>query len=208
MHKTSLVNLEHAARQLPARQRWDRRYAALHPVSRREPTVFVVCCLPHLPTRGCALDIAAGAGRHTLALARRGLQVDAVDISWQGLQLARQRAIEDGISAKIQFIVADVERAWLPHRQYNVILVSYFLHRPLIPLIKERLRPGGWLVYETFTVGQLQKSYHQRPSRREMYLEPDELRATFSSGIEAMFYDEGDHNGRVTAQLLAQKARA
>ena len=69
---------------LPSRQRWDHRYASLPPKARLEPTAFVAACLPKLPGRGWALDIAAGAGRHTIALAQHGLQVEAVDISGQG----------------------------------------------------------------------------------------------------------------------------
>jgi SAM-dependent methyltransferase len=177
----------------------------MHPAARREPTRFVEFCLPKLPSSGHALDIAAGTGRHSVALARRGLQVDAIDISCQGVQLACRYAAQAGSAAgQLRFIVADVEQNWLPARQYTVILVSYFLWRPLFELIKSRLRPGGWLVYETFTLEQLSKSYHQRPSKPELYLKRDELRQAFLD-LNVVFYDEGEHNEKFTAQLLAQK---
>jgi 2-polyprenyl-3-methyl-5-hydroxy-6-metoxy-1,4-benzoquinol methylase len=102
-----------------ARQRWDDRYAIFAPQERQEPTPFVAACLPKLPQHGWALDVAAGAGRHSLALARYGLQVDAVDLSCQGLRLARQRALEAGLA--IRFIVADLERPWLPRRSYYTV---------------------------------------------------------------------------------------
>ncbi len=201
----SVLTLAHAARQLSVRQKWDQRYAALPPAARREPTPFVTDCLPRLPTAGRALDIAAGNGRHSIALARHGLRVDAVDISCRGVQLARQFAVESGFAAaQVRFIVADVERLWLPAGQYEVVLVSYFLHRPLFELIKARLRPGGWLLYETFTLAELAKPYHQRPAKPEFYLKPQELRQAFAD-FEVHFYDEGDHRGKFTAQLLAQK---
>ncbi len=193
------------ADRLPPRQRWDHRYGTLSPEARVEPTPFVASCLPKLPAQGRALDVAAGAGRHTIALAQRGLQVDGVDISTQGLRLARARALAAGLTPgeQIRFIVADIERPWLPHRDYEVILVSFFLYRPLFPLIKERLRPGGWLVYETFTVEQATMSSGQ-PQRRELLLKIDELKNAFSD-FEILFYDEGEHNQKVTAQLLARK---
>jgi SAM-dependent methyltransferase len=193
------------ADRLPPRQRWDHRYASLPPEARIEPTPFVASCLDYFPARGRALDVAAGAGRHTIALARRGLDVDAVDISWQGLQLARQRALSAGVELveQARFIVADIERPWLPHTQYELILISFFLHRPLFPLIKDRLRPGGWLAYETFTVGQ-RVSPNKRPIRRELLLKPGELKAAFSD-FEILLYDEGEHNRKFTAQLLARK---
>jgi protein-L-isoaspartate O-methyltransferase len=186
------------------RQRWDDRYANLLPQDRLEPTPFVAACLPQLPRQGYALDIAAGAGRHSLALAQHGLQVDAVDISGQGMHLARQRTLEARLTpAQIRFIVADLERPWLPQRGYDVILVSFFLYRPLFPLIKERLRLGGWLVYETFTTTQELNSNHQA-MRCDFLLEPQELKEVFAN-FEILFYDEADHAGRATAQLLARK---
>jgi SAM-dependent methyltransferase len=167
---------------------------------RREPTSFVAACLAQLPKQGSALDVAAGAGRHSLALARHGLQVDAVDISCQGLHLAQQCAKATG--APIRFIVADIERPWLPHRFYDIILVSFFLYRPLFPLIKECLQPGGWLIYETLTTDQ--QVGLDEPMRREFLLEPGELKTAFAD-FEVLFYDEADHGNRVTAQLLARK---
>jgi tellurite methyltransferase len=186
------------------RQKWDDRYTALHPVARRQPTDFARFCTGYLPKTGYALDIAAGAGRHTIMLAQHGLWVDAVDISWEGLRLARQRSALDGVTGKVQFIAANVERGWLPRRQYQIILVSYFLYRPLMPLIKSRLAPGGWLVYETFTLEQLQKSYHRGSKRADLYLQPGELYDIFSE-FTVHHYDEGDHRNRMTAQLLARK---
>ncbi len=186
---------------LAPRQRWDERYAVLSPKDRREPTFFVTACLPQLPEHGRALDVAAGAGRHSLALAQHGLQVDAVDISCHGLRLAQQRAKAAGLP--ICFIAADIERPWLPHRQYDLILISFFLYRPLFPLIKERLRPGGWLIYETLTIAQ-PVGWSDQPPHREFLLEPGELQAAFAD-FEILFYDETDHGKRATAQLLARK---
>lgn len=196
--------MAHAIRQLSTRAKWDRRYLALHPAARREATPFVQFCMPQLPTSGYALDIAAGAGRHSILMAQHGLQVDSVDISWEGLRLAHRRSVEAGVAERILNIVANVERGWVPQRQYDVILVSFFLCRPLFSLIKIRLRPGGWLVYETFTVEQLSQPYHRSSGRRDFYLQPDELRSAFSDFV-IHFYDEGNHRNRITAQLLAQK---
>ena len=188
----------------PPRQRWDERYAAFSPDEQHEPTPFVTACLPHLPQQGCALDIAAGAGRHSLTLACHGLQVDAVDISGQGLRLAQQRAIEAGLTPgkQIRFILADLERPWLPRRNYEVILVSFFLYRPLFPMIKARLRPGGWLVYETLTTAQTLASHCF--ARPEFLLQPQELKAAFAD-FEILSYAEIDSGQRATAQLLARK---
>jgi len=188
-----------------AQQKWNQRYAGFDSHDRRQPTPFVKRYLPQLPVEGLALDIAAGAGRHSLALARHGLQVDAIDISWQGLQLARQRALEARFSpGQIRFIVADIERTWPLRGRYDVILVSFFLYRPLFPIIKDCLLPRGWLIYETFTIEQLNQPDRPRLARPDFYLKSGELRSAFSD-FEILFYDEDNRNGRATAQLLARK---
>jgi SAM-dependent methyltransferase len=186
---------------LSPRQRWDERYSQLSPKDRQEPTAFVAACLPRLPNQGHALDVAAGMGRHSLALAHHGLRVDAVDISAQGLAIAQQRARAAGLD--IRFILADLEQPWLPQRSYEVILVSFFLYRPLFPLIKARLSPGGWLIVETYTTAQTTHT-GQQPLRPEFLLKPLELRQAFAD-FEILFYDEGQHSRGVTAQLLARK---
>jgi len=196
-----------------ARHKWDQRYAALSATELSEPTAFVASYLPQLLGPGRALDIAAGPGRNSLALVRRGFRVDAVDISWQGLALGRQRALAMGLTAaQIRFIVADVERPWLPQGPYDLILVSRFLHRPLFPLIKDRLRADGWLMYETFLAeAKTQPENCASTSISEHYLlKPDELRMAFAD-FEIIDYREiahqsrEDHHQRASAQLVARK---
>ncbi|MCK6629661.1 MAG: methyltransferase domain-containing protein [Anaerolineae bacterium] len=184
---------------------WDERYATFGTEDRREPSRFVAACLPHLPSKGYALDIAAGVGRHSIALAQHGLHVDAVDRSRQGLRLAQQRAVEAGLKPgkDLYLIMADLERPWLPRRDYEVILVSFFLCRPLFPMIKAQLRPGGWLVYETLTIHQTFGAGRQ-PARPDFLLQPQELKDAFAD-FELVFYDEVNQNQRTTAQLLARK---
>jgi tellurite methyltransferase len=190
---------------ISSRQRWNERYANLSLQRQTEPARFVTACLSRLPGRGQALDVAAGAGRHTLALVRRGLSVDAVDISAQGLRLAQQRVrtIPLAPGQHVHFIVADIERPWLPRRTYDVIVITRFLYRPLFPLLKACLTPGGWLIYETFLFEPKAKS-NRRSMRREFLLEHEELKVAFSD-FAILFYDEVKVDGLPVAQLLARK---
>ncbi len=194
---TDLFSLE----RLPDRQRWDQRYAAMGPDERTEPTSFLVVCLPHLPASGRALDVAAGTGRNSVALATHGLTVDAVDVSWQGLRramnLARQR------DASINPVVLDLQRDWLPLRHYDVVVNSFFLLRDLLPAIRAALKPGGWLVFEALTLAQLEITPQHGTDRRYL-LRPGELRRLFGD-FAILSYWEGVEGTRATARLLARK---
>jgi hypothetical protein len=47
-------------------------------------------------------------------------------------------------------VLADIERDGISSKKYDVIVVSYFLYRPLLPPISQALKPGGLLFYQTF----------------------------------------------------------
>ncbi len=189
------------AERLPPRQRWDTRYAQfLDSKLPTQPRDFLMTWLPSLPKTGLALDIAAGAGRHSLALAEHGLTVHAVDISFEGLRLLKRATRPP---EKIVPIVLDLERGWLPHAQYDVIANFLFLERAVFPAVKQRLVSGGWLLIETFTVEQLTLP-HKKHLRRHFLLEKHELYDIFSD-MEIVFYNEGLAYGNYTAQLVARK---
>jgi cyclopropane fatty-acyl-phospholipid synthase-like methyltransferase len=57
---------------------------------------------------GRALDLGAGAGRDSIALAKAGFQVTAVDLSERGAQRIRQRAEAAGVGGTVQAVVENV----------------------------------------------------------------------------------------------------
>ncbi|MFQ5576682.1 MAG: class I SAM-dependent methyltransferase [Anaerolineae bacterium] len=187
------------AEPLPARTKWDRRYAQYSPTERLTANPLLTRWLPRLPRQGRALDVAAGAGRHSLALARHGLQVHAVDISWRGLRLLAQR-MEPGFP--VAPVALDLQRGWLPATHYEVIVNFLFLERAIWPAIANRLARGGWLIVETFTVEQLTRPA-KRHIRRDFLLEAGELREAFGF-LEILHYHEGWHSSGATAQLVGR----
>lgn len=50
------------------------------------------------------LDVGCGPGRHSLALARRGLDVVGVDLSPEFVELARDAAVAEGVSAGFEIV--------------------------------------------------------------------------------------------------------
>ncbi len=51
-----------------------------------------------------------------------------------------------------RFVQADIENApWpLAGEQFEGIVVTNYLHRPLFPVLQKSLKGGGVLIYETF----------------------------------------------------------
>jgi dihydroneopterin aldolase len=175
------------------------------------PAGFLSDHVHRLP-RGRALDVAAGRGRNTLFLARRGFTVDAVDRDEQCLaqlmDAARARGLS-GVTTRTMDFEADPRAGQaLSEQRYEVIVVFFYLHRPLFPAIMEALNPGGQLLYETFLLENHLRYGH--PRRKEFCLEHNELLGLVR-GLRIVHYDEGPHghvgesDPALTARLLAEK---
>ncbi len=95
-----------------------------------------------------ALELACGLGRDALWLAERGYTVDAFDISFTALRQARAEMLRRGLHG-VNFIQVDLDEFILPCRTYDLVIVFRFLDRRLFPAIRQRVRPGGLVIYET-----------------------------------------------------------
>ncbi len=175
------------------------------------PAPFLVSQLPKLQS-GHVLDVATGEGRHALYLANRGFSVHGIDRDDTALATLQDQARVASISS-ISTEVLDLERdpssgPNLGTNLYDVILVFFYLYRPLFPQIFQALKPGGFIVYETFLTEN--HHYRQHPRRLEFCLKPNEL-LRLLQGFRILHYEEADHKGAdgktfsYTAQALAQK---
>jgi len=195
---------------------WDAKYRdAADQHATTKPAAIVTEMLPLLP-RGAALDLACGAGRHALLLAKQGYAVTGIDASAAALEIAEIRAHDAGIKAhrntslirskapspgSLELVRADLESVTLPREAFDVILCVHYLQRSLFPQMERALRPSGMLVFETFTKANLE--FGAGPRNPEFLLESHELRSAFP-GLRTIFYREL-RAGKGIASLLAQK---
>lgn len=183
----------------PDAERWNARYVAdRENWLAHSPRQLLRDHAYLLPKRGIALDAAAGVATNGLYLAERGYYVIALDISEYGLRLARRRASER--SLRLDTVVCDLKNLWLPQECFDVILNFHFLERAAFEPYRRSLKPGGWLIFETF----LQRE--EIVENPDYYLEPGELRQAFDD-FEIFYWHEQDlsERKRVTAQLVARK---
>lgn len=165
-----------------------------------EPTRWLVDHAGALPASGDALDVASGSGRNAFWLAARGLTTLAVDRSASSIAAIRETATH--LRLPIRAEVMDLEgreNATLRASAFDVVVVVHYLHRPLFPLLRAALRPGGILVYETFTRAQALRG---RPTNPAFLLEPGEL-PQLVAPLEILFQREGDFEGKMLASVIA-----
>jgi SAM-dependent methyltransferase len=176
------------------------------------PSAWVVRWTAYLSVGTSVLDLACGGGRHTRLVATRGCRVTAVD---------SDSSVADAFAtANVEFIRADLEAAaWpLPGRQFDVVIVTNYLHRPLFPAIKSSLVSGGLLIYETFAAG---NASFGRPSNPDYLLRPRELLDVFGTDMRVLAFEDGfieqpkpamvqriaARNARSDAALAAERCR-
>lgn len=130
--------------------------------------------------RGTALDVAAGGGRHSRLLAALGYHVTAVDRDTSALQgLAGVEAVE-----------ADLEDGFPPPfagRVFDLVVVTRYLHRPLLPALVAVVAPGGALLYETFARGH---ERFGRPTNPDWLLRPGELLDAVRGQLRVVAYEQ------------------
>jgi SAM-dependent methyltransferase len=146
--------------------------------------------------------VACGRGRNALWLAERGFRTLAVDRDADAV-----RALNEEAARRVWPLCAEVRdleggRVALEPSAYDVIVVVHYLHRPLFPGLIEALRPGGVLVYETFTRAQAARG---KPTNPAYLLEPAEL-LHLVRPLEVLASREGDYEGRMVASVIARRA--
>jgi len=162
------------------------------------PSSFLVQNFDLLP-RGLALDLAMGEGRNAIHMATRGYDVDGVDSKPEAI--ARARAAARKLGAPIRAILGNVEDGTyiLPLETYDLIMVFNYMHRPLFKDIKDGVKPGGAVIYQTFTVEQAR---YGRPTNPDYLLKPDELKQTFADW-EVLRYREFTGASRKGGEMRA-----
>jgi dihydroneopterin aldolase len=175
------------------------------------PSPFLVSQLSRLP-QGKILDVAAGRGRHALYLASKGFSVHGIDRDADALHHLQTLAQEAGcFSITTESIDLEADPQHPPDLGtaiFDVILVFFYLYRPLFPQLIKALKPGGVLLYETFLLDN--HIHRQHPRRKEFCLEANEL-LSLLQGLRILHYEEGDHadasgkERRFTARALARK---
>lgn len=165
------------------------------------PSRFLMENLPLLP-RGRVLDVAMGYGRNAVFLARFGFEVEGVDIQPEAVAGTLEAARKAGVSLMARVVDLEEGRYSIPREAYDVIICFNYLHRPLIPAIRQGLRLGGMVVYETFLVDQARFG---RPRNPDHLLEHNELLLMFRD-FRCLRYHEGVvETSRAVAGIIAEK---
>jgi len=187
------------------RERWNQKYREASGTGKWiDPDPFLLqtfsgYILPLFPHGGSALDLAGGAGRHTIWLAQQGWEVTLIDISETGVEQARQRA--GPLASHIRFVVDDLTHFQASQTQFEVVMAFFYLERKIFSEMVKAVRPGGLLVYKTHTLAQA--NLPGGPKKPAHLLKPGELLRR-AEGLRVLHYQE-EVVKKATAELVAKK---
>ena len=146
-----------------------------------------------------AIDIAAGSGRHSFLLLDYAITVKAVD---------RDQTLSDNYcDTSVNFDCLDLEqKIWsLDGEKFDVVVVSNYLYRPHLGNLINLVGPAGYIIYETFGVG---NEAYGRPSNPMFLMRENELIDYVSEDfivLDKFFGKEQNPVPAVKARLFAQR---
>ena len=159
------------------KQRWNEKY--MEKPKQENVSALVEKYIEHADV-GQALDIACGTGRNTHFLALKGFGVDAVDISDIALKEIKN-------SSSINKIEADLDKYNIAPNKYDLIVNMNYLNRRLVSQMKDGLKSGGVIMFETFLLAH--GDFKIPTMNLDYLLRKNELLHSFI-GLDVIYYEE------------------
>lgn len=162
---------------LEDKKRWNERY--LDNPMPQTVSPLVEKYIEHVNV-GHAIDVACGTGRNAHYLADLGFMIDAVDISDYALERVKD-------SSTINKIDTDLDKYNITPNKYDLIVNVNYLNRRLVSQMKDALRSGGVVMFETFIVAH--GDFQMPTTNLDYLLRKNELLHSFI-GLDIIYYEE------------------
>ncbi|MES2402302.1 MAG: class I SAM-dependent methyltransferase [Pseudomonadota bacterium] len=196
--------------------RWNQRFSAPGHLFGAEPNAWLREHTGLWPKDAHVLSVADGDGRNSVWLASQGLQVDAFDFSEVGVAKARDFAKTRGVT--VNFSVSDCDSYPWPKASLDGVAAIFIqfadpeMRTRMFARMVESLKPGGLLVLQGYSLGQLAYRTGGPSEPSHLYTEPllrdafAELEILKLESHEAELAEGSAHSGRsALISLLARR---
>jgi SAM-dependent methyltransferase len=186
------------------RERWNKKYTDLIvPEFKVNSLLRSVLQYPLMP--GVVLDLACGASGNALAMARRGYDVIAVDISEVGLRLLESEVNAQGLASKVTIVCADLNK-WRPPQGsfFSLVIASAYWSDVVFEYALAAVAVNSYIAWEGFS--ELHLKYRPDfPINR--YMKQGEPKSLLSNDFSVLHDVDLDNGSRATRQLIAKRLR-
>lgn len=157
------------------RETWDGRFSTDGYIFGTEPNAWLAAHANLLQPGMRVLAVADGEGRNSVWMAKRGLIVDAFDISPVGVAKAEKLAQQSGVQVNYQ--IAGVEDFAWKVGEYDAVVAIFIqfadpdTRAALFRRMKSALKPDGLLLLQGYTPKQLEYKTGGPPNVDHLYTE-------------------------------------
>lgn len=178
------------------KEKWDKKYLNTPKLLEDREASVKVKKASQITNGKNALDIACGAGRNSIYLAKNDFKVDAVDISEVALKNLKSKSIKN-----INPLLFDLDEYSPKENYYNLIVMTNFLDRKLISKLEKSLTLDGILVIETY----MDHPINNKPNSNSSFLlKKDELKTILKDSYEIVEYDEFENEAHELYRMMKQ----
>ena len=193
---------------LQDKEKWDAKYIKKSELLRPREASANIKKFVGKSAGAKALDLACGAGRNTIYLAKQGYEVDALDIAAVALDALVAESIREEVHELVNAQLSDLDSFAPAAESYELIVMMNFLDRALLERVKEGLKIGGLFIVETYMDDLINE---KKDSNVENLLKKEELKTLFDEGYELLFYEEFENEAhelyRMQKQVIVVKKR-
>jgi SAM-dependent methyltransferase len=176
--------------------KWDKKYLSTPALlEHREPSQKLIDLVQTIK-KGKALDIASGTGKNSLYLAKHGFEVDAYDISNVAIDFIKEKNIQN-----ITTHMVDLEGFVPLSNIYDLVVMTNYLDRNIIPHLLNALKQNGILYIETYMHDESNTKPNSNP---KFLLEKNELKNFIDSNYTIIEYDEFNNDNKELYRMKKQ----
>ncbi|RXJ90650.1 tellurium resistance protein TehB [Arcobacter sp. CECT 8983] len=165
------------------KEKWNKKYKNTPELLDDRPQSYKLAdVIKH--TKGLdALDVACGSGRNSIFLANNDFKVTAIDISEVALDTLNKKN-----NPNVKTKLVDLDTHSFDENKYDLIIMTNFLDRNIIPKLTKALKKDGVLFIETYM---FHEENEKPPSNPDFLLKEGELKTFFDKKeVEILEYDE------------------
>lgn len=190
------------------RQKWDEKYRKKRELLKPRDASANIKQFVEPTVDAKALDLACGAGRNAIYLAKLGYEVDAFDIAAAALDALVEEAHREEVYGLVNAELVDLDTFTPAQESYDLIIMMNFLDRALLERAKFGLKSGGLFIVETYMDDDANE---KESSSAENVLREGELKTLFGEGWELLYYDEFENEVyelyRMQKQVIVARKR-
>lgn len=150
----------------------------------RDASPWVVRWASLCPGGAPVLDLACGGGRHGRLFLDRGHPTTFLDKDTGAVADLMDRSDATILETDLE----DGSAFPLIGQRFGAVVVTCYLHRPILAEIVDAVAPGGVLIYETFATG---NEAYGHPAREAYLLEDGELLRAVEGHLSVRAYEHG-----------------